>query len=272
MINKNTLSCKCGEKKLEIALHYTQPPLGELTKIPNTERYERSYLNCKDCGHFFSKHEIDLEKIYEKQYLENHYGNIGELEKKFFSTMNIPLNKSDNKNRILRIHDFLKSHNIEDNRLLDVGAGIGVFGEEMSNNGWDVFGTELDELMVKHLNINTKLKAYHIDLTKVQSSDLGLFDLITLNKVLEHISNPLELLKNSLNYLKKSGFIYIEVPHTAAINDGSDREEFYIDHHHVFSVRSAKNLLLEVGMRCMEIKPIVEPSGKYTVYCFAKFA
>ena len=38
------------------------------------------------------------------------------------------------------------------------------------------------------------------------------FDLISFNKVLEHLKNPIMLLKSSKRFLNKNGIVYIEVP------------------------------------------------------------
>ena len=62
MTNKNTLKCKCKESNLKIAVHYTKPPEGEVVQIPRTEKYDRYYLECMTCHHYFSRHKINLEK------------------------------------------------------------------------------------------------------------------------------------------------------------------------------------------------------------------
>ena len=67
-MNKNTIGCNCGESNLKIAIHYTKPPKKELIKIPKTENYERSYLKCLNCDHYFSENKINLENLYQKQY------------------------------------------------------------------------------------------------------------------------------------------------------------------------------------------------------------
>ena len=38
------------------------------------------------------------------------------------------------------------------------------------------------------------------------------FDLISFNKVLEHVKNPIMLLKSSKRFLNENGIVYIEVP------------------------------------------------------------
>ena len=61
------------------------------------------------------------------------------------------------------------------------------------------------------------------------------FNIITLNKVLEHVKNPIEILKNTHFWLLEKGFVYIELPDgEAAICDGPEREE-NVDIH-IFSI------------------------------------
>ena len=98
------------------------------------------------------------------------------------------------------------------------------------------------------------------------------FDLITFNKVIEHVPNPTRFLKNYLKYLKKNGFIYIEVPNIDAKEDplGYEREEFFIEHHHIFSKLSLIFMLSKLKLNIIQIKKIREPSSKYTLFCFAQ--
>ena len=84
--------------------------------------------------------------------------------------------------------------------------------------------------------------------------------------------NPTLFLKNYLKYLKKDGFIYIEVPNIDAKENslGYEREEFFIEHHHVFSKLSLILMLLKLKLNILQIKKIREPSSKYTLFCFAQ--
>ena len=72
--------------------------------------------------------------------------------------------------------------------------------------------------------------------------------------------------------LKKNGYFYIEVPDIAAQKDnlGYEREEFYIEHHHVFSKISLILMLSKLNLKIIKIEQIREPSSKYTLFCFAK--
>jgi hypothetical protein len=43
-----------------------------------------------------------------------------------------------------------------------------------------------------------------------------------------------------------------------------------VDHFHIFSMESLKNLLNVSGFDLLEINKIIEESGKYTLYAFCK--
>ena len=67
--------------------------------------------------------------------------------------------------------------------------------------------------------------------------------------------------------------LYIEVPSTKALNDklGVLREEFFIEHFHVFSKKSLANLIKNLKLKVIYIKNIVEKSNKYTLIALAKY-
>ena len=71
--------------------------------------------------------------------------------------------------------------------------------------------------------------------------------------------------------LKSKGIVYVEIPD--AINAGKkskNREEFAIEHIHVFSTKSLKIMLKNLKLKIMQIKSIKEPSGKFTIFAFAQ--
>ena len=89
--------------------------------------------------------------------------------------------------------------------------------------------------------------------------------------MLEHVESPMKMLKHSKRLLKKKGLIYIELPSVKAKKYGKQREEFCVDHLQVFSPKSLKLLIKYSGLSPTNVKDIKEPSGKYTIYGFAKF-
>ena len=97
------------------------------------------------------------------------------------------------------------------------------------------------------------------------------FDVITFNKVLEHIEDPISMLTQSKKYLKEGGFVYVELPDgEVAAQDGANREEFTIDHIHVFSLTSQSLLADSAGYTTISIERLKEPSTKYTLRSFLR--
>ena len=93
---------------------------------------------------------------------------------------------------------------------------------------------------------------------------------MSLNKVLEHIADPENIIKKVKKLLKPNGIFYVEVPDQIASKFGKNREEFMIEHLHIFSKKSLQNLLIRNNFKLIKMKQIKEPSGKYTIYGFFK--
>jgi len=147
---------------------------------------------------------------------------------------------------------------------------LGVFPNKLKSRKFrDFCLIETDNLNIKFLREYLKFKKTFKAKSNIKNIK---FDLITLNKVIEHVTNPTLFLKNYLKYLKKDGFIYIEVPDIDAKEDplGYEREEFFIEHHHVFSKLSLILMLSKLKLNILQIKKIREPSSKYTLFCFAQ--
>ena len=118
-----------------------------------------------------------------------------------------------------------------------------------------------------------KLKLNVSRTTLEENKNKKKYDIISLNKVIEHVENPLLFLKKINRMLKESGYVYIEVPDgesASQTKDGKNREEFYVDHLHVFSLRSLANCIKYSNFKLLKIDKILEPSGKLTLYAFAK--
>ncbi len=105
------------------------------------------------------------------------------------------------------------------------------------------------------------------------AENLDLFDVITFNRVLEHVKDPVTMLRRGLRYLKPKGFIYVEVPDgEMAAEAGKEREEFFVDHLHVFSLSSLSLAALSAGFTITALGRAREPSGKYSLWAFLSAA
>ena len=135
---------------------------------------------------------------------------------------------------------------------------------------WVITAVEPDKVNIKFLkNFDIKVKRSFIEKFNTNIK----FDFISLNKVLEHLQNPIKSLIKIKKILKTNGILYIEVPDGEIASKHKSeylREEFFADHNHVFSKKSITYLVRSTGYNVISIKRIIEPSKKYTVYLFLK--
>jgi hypothetical protein len=77
------------------------------------------------------------------------------------------------------------------------------------------------------------------------------------------------MLQKSRKHLDPYGLVYIELPDgEMAEADGPDREEFFVDHHHIFSTTSLSMMAHKAGFSVLQIQRLQEPSTKYTLRAF----
>jgi SAM-dependent methyltransferase len=253
----------CKPNNFRILFDYKKKPIAE-KKYNITGKYHRSFYECCLCKHICAYHGFKTNNLYKKDYLNLTYKNVSGISKRFHEIVNLPISKSDNKNRALRVGNFIKKKNLN---LLDIGCGTGVFLHEMKKKGHKVYGLDSDKRYAKFLS-EKKIKVFSKELKKIKIKKK--FDLITFNKVLEHIEDPLSQLKVSRKFLKKNGLVYIEVPDEMAKNKGKLSGEFCLDHLQIFSVNSLDQMVRSAGFSTIKIERIIEPSNKFTVFGFFK--
>lgn len=265
--------CMCGAGRLERLFFYDRPPEGEVRfRFSSAGDYRRDVLRCTLCGHFLSVHTMDVTDLYAGEYVSATYGDDG-LRRSFDRVNMLPPERSDNVGRVRRILDFasrLISAPAQESRppsVLDVGSGLCVFLYRMKQAGWAGTALDRDRRQAAHARDVVGVEAICGDLG--DESGLGRFDLVTFNKVLEHVDDPIALLAKSADHLLPGGVVYVEVPDgEAAVRDGPGREEFFIDHPHIFSAVSLAFLARRAGFIMLELERLQEPSMKYTLRVF----
>jgi 2-polyprenyl-3-methyl-5-hydroxy-6-metoxy-1,4-benzoquinol methylase len=264
--------CICGENNFHCCHIYNKRPKRE-TDFKIGEYY-REIWQCKTCGHFLSKTKISLEELYSGDYASMTYGNIDDIRNNFHRIMALDPNCSDNIGRVSNLKEFASNYfkNKEKIDILDIGSGLGVFLAQIKlQTEWNCTAIEPDPQMAKHISGHLMIPTYNDDFRNIDFD--AKFDIITLNKVLEHIEDPSDLLASCTKYLKHGGFVYLEVPDgKSAAQDslGFGREEFFLEHHHAFSLNSTKKMVEKAGFELIEIERLKEPSTKYTIRAFIR--
>jgi len=274
MTLRPSINCPCAAERIANVLSYSAPPIGETDFGFEEDKYSRSFDKCITCGHFFGRHNLPVSRIYEAEYVDSTYGDASGMVERLNKIMSLPPTQSDNAFRVRRIREWafserrVESTQTRPMRLLDVGAGIGVFPAAMKKEGWEVVAIEPDPRTVDMLRSVVRIQSFQEDFLDLDESQIGTFDAITFNKVLEHVEEPFKLLSHASGFLEEGGFCYVEVPDVKALGDGAEREEFFVEHHHVFSPTSLALLAENSGFRLENLGRIIEPSGKFTLYAF----
>lgn len=268
----------CGADALQVAFAYAEPPpLETRFPLPPGRDYWREMHRCARCGHYLEWFELAQDDFYSGQYVTSTYGDPEGLRRSFERVNALPEERSDNAGRVRHVDGFVRAHHAgpwisgERPRLLDVGAGLGVFPWRMRQAGWDCHCLDLDPRLVAHCRDVAGVPASLGDVR--DAGDLGHFDLISFNKVLEHVTEPVAVLAAAARLLAPMGLVYVELPDgEAAASEGKEREEFLVGHVHAFSFASFALLVQRAGLQLMVCERLREPSGKYTLRGFARIS
>ena len=267
------IRCLCGPARFAVVHTYTAAPSGETPYACSTATpYWRQSWRCELCGHFLAVHAMDMHGLYTGDYVSSTYGEDG-IRRAFERIIALTPAQSDNIGRVQRLLAFAAQHFPPTTfaarlpTVLDVGSGLGVFLHQMRLAGWQCTAIDPDERAARHARQRVGVTAVWGDFMAAQG--LGCFDVVTFNKVLEHVIDPVSMLARSAQHLCDGGFVYIEIPDgEAALVEGPERQEFFIDHWHVFSATSLAILATRAGFRLQALERLHEPSGKYTLRAF----
>ncbi|MGY8993670.1 MAG: class I SAM-dependent methyltransferase, partial [Rhodospirillales bacterium] len=179
--------------------------------------------------------------------------------------------------RVRRVNDFVEAWQGEqasERAALDVGAGLGVFlagfqQECRSSGGWQAVALEPDPLAAQHLR---SIGSFAV-VSDVFPCSLPhpAYHLVTLNKVLEHVPDPLQLIEQLSKVMHPEwGVIHIEVPDKLTIGRRPPNDNILgALHCHLYDPRSLVSLIERAGLSPLAVERVLEPSGKITVFAFA---
>ncbi len=183
-------------------------------------------VKCNKCNMVYTNPIFD-EEHYLKAYSSVDYQNIVK-----------ELGEKSHEYRVKRFGDervsYLKNHlkEVQNIKHLDIGCSTGFVVEAAANEGWDSLGIDLNPSAIEFgrkrgLNLkNTSLEEL--------DTEIGNYNVITLFDVLEHIHDPLILIKECTKLLAKNGLIYVYVPNwdsASRLLMGEDAHFIWPTHH-----------------------------------------
>ena len=99
--------------------------------------------------------------------------------------------------------------------ILDIGCGYGFFLEEMKQQGWEIEGVELSIPAADIARKKTGATIHSCSVEKMQVDSR--YDVITLFYVIEHVADPLEILRSIRKLLAPGGIIVLRYPNTSPL-------------------------------------------------------
>ena len=110
-------------------------------------------------------------------------------------------------------------------RVLDIGCGGGSYLYRLKSWGWNAYGVEPSAAGVAQAR-SLGLHVYQGQLEEAAFPD-SFFDVVRLNHVLEHLTDPHGALWEIKRIVRPDGLVYVTVPNTRSLNFWLFRENWY---------------------------------------------
>jgi 2-polyprenyl-3-methyl-5-hydroxy-6-metoxy-1,4-benzoquinol methylase len=135
--------------------------------------------------------------------------------------------------------------NLKDKKVLEIGCGNGFLLKELSNYGGSCVGLEPGKQIELASQPNIELINDFFPSIKVK----GEFDLIIHFNVLEHLENPVEILKEQVKLLGPEGKIIFGVPNCEPYLNSGDLSLFVHEHFNYFTQESLHQIALASNLK-----------------------
>jgi 2-polyprenyl-3-methyl-5-hydroxy-6-metoxy-1,4-benzoquinol methylase len=242
-------------------LHYTHCPVcgsSDIHPILTAKDHSVSgeefvIWQCQSCTLRFTQDVPDENSIgpyYQSQdYISHSNTNKGLLNKLYQAVRKFTLGQKSG---------LVISHTTQKGRILDIGAGIGAFLNEMKQKGWDIEGVEPDYGARQQAR-----NLFAIDLKptpELNQLPHGSYDAITLWHVLEHVEPLQDYVAQLKKLLTPNGRIFIAVPNYTSLDAdlyGNRWAAYDVPRHlYHFTPRSIEVLVEKHGMKIITRKPM----------------
>lgn len=140
-------------------------------------------------------------------------------------------------------------------KLLDIGCGNGEFLRFANRFGWNVVGLDFDKAAVLEAR-SDGLDVRHGSIDVIDKKEK--FDFISLSHVIEHVYDPVELIRTCYSLLNNGGTLWLETPNIDSIGyalyNSNWRGLEPPRHAMLFNKESLSEILLNAGFLSIEQK------------------
>ena len=200
-------------------------------------------MKCKNCLHrFISKFpsQATLTNLYKMDSPLVFGGTCHEIDQKKKFINNGFKNVSTQND-----HWIFKYVDIKRGKFFEIGPGLCRLYKTFLSKGWSCQGLEPRSFV--------KIKGIKKNFNEIKNNN----DIVAAFDVLEHVENPVEILKQINKKMKKKGQIFLTFPHSESFKSKILKERWQmvvpLAHLHFFSGKSTNIMLKRAGFKTVEI-------------------
>ena len=173
------------------------------TKVRQVSKfYGINYVKCQKCNHVFTDRRLSDEGL-KKYYSEDeHY-----FKETYTKKSIINMRKKIFLPKIKFVEKYTKGKN-----WLDIGSGDGTAVVAAKSEGFRSSGIEMSKTGRKFAKKYHKVELYDKTLENFVIENTKKWNVVSFFGVLEHVPNPIEMVRLSNNLLAKDGIIALELP------------------------------------------------------------
>jgi len=186
---------------------------------------------CDNCGHVWNRafDPGDVGFIYQYQ-----------------PASNAPVSEAAHR-RFNEVIEFIGEDNLRDKRVVEIGGGSGDMSMRMAELAKEVVVFEPNQTQINHERITHERRMFEGYDKKA--------DLFFMRGTLEHIADPVDILKAISRSMTPDAKVYLEVPNVKAIFEDSLWCDFHYPHVHYFSVDTLTLAAKRAGLHIIKQMP-----------------
>ena len=217
-------------------------------------KYELKYVRCAECKTVFINPRPPpavLEEYY------RHSENYAYWNEFIFPASEDARREKIFKPRATRLIDICKRHGITGGTLLEIGAGFGTFGQEVTKTGF--FKRFIAVEPTPGLAATCRKRGLEVIESPIEHATLapGSIDVIASFEVVEHLFSPKDILTKAAHFLRPGGLMVVSVPACSGFDVMMLREKSSsvdVEHLNYFHPESLAKLFERCGFKALEVQ------------------
>lgn len=178
----------------------------------STSNESFNIVRCKKCGLVFINprpEKTEIGKYYPDNYRTRKTLNAESLKKR--------IKKYENRFIALRINNPWYMDIPPGANVLDIGCGSGELLMKLNELGCNAYGIDVDEITSKYLCEEMKFNVTTCDIDDGSSFEEDFFDVVIMRHSLEHVHDPVKVMREVRRIIKTNGELIIGVPNIGSI-------------------------------------------------------